>query len=97
MYYFDCRSALHRYVLTPVLRNVVDPEAGHKFAVKTLRSGLAPRDPVDDDERLQCEVSLLNPSYENEILNFLRCKAMGSKVVEPSWSCRRIRQGGRGN
>ncbi|KAF5316628.1 hypothetical protein D9619_006674 [Psilocybe cf. subviscida] len=64
MYYFDCRSALHRYVLTPVLRNVVDPEAGHKFAVKTLRSGLAPRDPVDDDERLQCELwgqKLSNP------------------------------------
>lgn len=56
VYYFDARSALHRYVLTPVLRYAFDAETGHKLAVKVLRSGLGPRDPVSDDSRLKSEV-----------------------------------------
>ncbi|KDR80528.1 hypothetical protein GALMADRAFT_240830 [Galerina marginata CBS 339.88] len=57
VYYFDARSALHRYLLTPILRNVLDAEAGHKVAVKTLRSGLlAPKDPLGDDARLKCKL-----------------------------------------
>jgi len=55
VYYFDSRSAIHRYVFTPVLRYTFDAETSHKFAVKVLRSGLGPRDPLPDDERLQCE------------------------------------------
>ncbi|KAI0085842.1 dihydroorotate dehydrogenase [Irpex rosettiformis] len=51
-YYFDCRSAIHRYVLTPIVRYTLDPETGHKFAVKVLRSGLSPRDTQKDDETL---------------------------------------------
>ncbi|KAF4610589.1 hypothetical protein D9613_006858 [Agrocybe pediades] len=54
VYYFDSRSALHRYVLTPVLRNILDPETGHKLAVKTLKSGFGPKDTVSDDSRLKC-------------------------------------------
>lgn len=57
VYYFDSRSALHRYVVTPLVRNLFDAETGHKFAVKTLRSGLAPRDVVTDDARLKTEVN----------------------------------------
>lgn len=56
VYYLDSRSALHRYVLTPLLRNTLDAETGHKLAVKVLKSGLAPRDVVADDGRLKCEV-----------------------------------------
>lgn len=55
-YYFDARSALHRYVLTPMLRYTLDAETGHKVAVKVLRSGLGPRDLVSDDEKLKFEV-----------------------------------------
>lgn len=56
VYYYDARSAIHRYVLTPVLRRTFDAETGHKIAVKVLQSGLGPRDPVQDDERLRSEV-----------------------------------------
>lgn len=55
VYYYDARSAIHRYVLTPVLRRTFDAETGHKIAVKVLQSGLGPRDPVQDDERLRSE------------------------------------------
>jgi dihydroorotate dehydrogenase len=59
VYYFDSRSAIHRYLIAPVLRYTLDPETSHKFAVKVLRSGLGPRDTQADDEKLNCEVSLL--------------------------------------
>lgn len=59
VYYSDARSALHRYVLTPLLRNAFDPETGHKIAVKVLKSGLAPRDFTQDDKVLNCQVRLL--------------------------------------
>ncbi|KAG7440911.1 uncharacterized protein BT62DRAFT_975219 [Guyanagaster necrorhizus] len=64
VYYFDSRSAIHRYVLTPLLRYTLDPETGHKFAVQVLRSGLGPKDVVADDERLKFELwgkSISNP------------------------------------
>ena len=57
VYYFDARSAVHRYFLTPALRYTLDAETGHKVAVKVLRSGLGPKDPVTDDEKLTFEVS----------------------------------------
>lgn len=57
VYYFDSRSALHRYFVTPLLRYTLDPETSHKVAVKVLRSGFAPKDAGEDDERLSTEVS----------------------------------------
>ena len=57
VYYFDSRSSIHRYVLTPLVRNLLDPEQGHKLAVMALRSGLAARDTQWDDKILECEVS----------------------------------------
>lgn len=57
VYYFDSRSAIHRYFFTPILRNVVDAETSHKLAIKILRSGWAPQDRGVDDERLALEVS----------------------------------------
>lgn len=59
VYYFDARSALHRYFLTPILRHTLDAETGHKVAVKVLRSGLGPKDPLLDDARLKVEVRIV--------------------------------------
>jgi len=56
VYYFDARSALHRFFLNPILRNTLDAETSHKVALKTLKSGLAPRDPLPDDKRLMTKV-----------------------------------------
>ncbi|KAJ7623264.1 hypothetical protein FB45DRAFT_925110 [Roridomyces roridus] len=64
VYYLDARSALHRYVIAPLLRHTLDAETGHKVAVKVLKSGLGPRDPVEDDARLTSELwgkSISNP------------------------------------
>lgn len=55
-YYFDARSAIHRYFFTPILRNTLDAETSHKFALKILKSGLAPRDICADDVRLKTKV-----------------------------------------
>jgi hypothetical protein len=62
VYYLDARSAVHRYVLTPVMRSVLNAEASHKFAVKVLRSGCGPKDPVPDDPRLGFEVCTFLPA-----------------------------------
>ena len=62
VYYFDSRSSIHRYVLTPLVRNLFDAEIGHKLAVKTLRTGLGPRDTQTDDEVLTTEVRRISLS-----------------------------------
>ncbi|KAL1943021.1 hypothetical protein VTO73DRAFT_4692 [Trametes versicolor] len=56
VYYLDCRASLHKYIVTPVLRYTLDPEAGHRLAVRVLGSGLAPRDSFPDDEVLKSEL-----------------------------------------
>ncbi|KAI9450956.1 Dihydroorotate dehydrogenase-domain-containing protein [Russula earlei] len=64
VYYFDSRAAIHRYLIAPVIRNLLDPESGHKLAVSALESGFAPRDMFPDDERLKIELwgqTLSNP------------------------------------
>lgn len=57
-YYVDSRAAMHRYVIMPVLRTLLDAEASHKLALRVLGSGLAPRDTQLDDERLRTSVGL---------------------------------------
>ncbi|KAH9019983.1 hypothetical protein EDB85DRAFT_2006539 [Lactarius pseudohatsudake] len=64
VYYLDSRAAVHRYLITPIIRHALDPETGHKLAVGVLESGLSPRDMFLDDERLKTELwgqSLSNP------------------------------------
>ncbi|KAI0816987.1 dihydroorotate dehydrogenase [Trametes gibbosa] len=64
VYYFDARASFHKYIVTPVIRYTLDPERSHRFAVRALGSGLAPRDPVTDDEVLKVELwgqELSNP------------------------------------
>ncbi|KAF8578208.1 hypothetical protein K439DRAFT_1621495 [Ramaria rubella] len=56
VYYFDSRSAIHRYVFAPLLRTTLDAETAHKAAVKVLRTGWGPRDTGEDDERLAIEL-----------------------------------------
>lgn len=58
VYYFDARSAIHRYLFTPILRNAVDAETSHQVAVKVLRSGLGPRDHLPDSDVLATKVSV---------------------------------------
>jgi dihydroorotate dehydrogenase len=55
-YYLDSRAAVHRYLITPIIRHTFDPETGHKLAVSVLESGLGPRDMLTDNERLKTEV-----------------------------------------
>lgn len=56
VYYFDSRSAIHRYIITPAIRYSLDPETAHRVAVRALASGFGPRDTQVDDERLKLEV-----------------------------------------
>lgn len=56
VYYFDSRAAIHRYLITPLIRNVLNPESVQKLAVSVLENGLGPRDMLPDDERLETEV-----------------------------------------
>ena len=64
VYYFDSRSAIHRHIITPTLRYVLDPETSHRFAVRALASGLGPRDTQVDDERLKLEVFATHTASE---------------------------------
>ncbi|KAA1475588.1 hypothetical protein DENSPDRAFT_783707 [Dentipellis sp. KUC8613] len=64
VYYYDSRSAIHRYLLTPALRYALDAETSHRLAVRALGNGLGPKDRVEDDERLRAElwgITLSNP------------------------------------
>jgi dihydroorotate dehydrogenase len=62
VYYFDSRAAIHRYLFTPIIRHVLDPESSHKLALSVLESGLGPRDMLTDDEQIKAEVKCVMPS-----------------------------------
>ena len=86
VYYFDSRAAIHRYLIAPVIRNVLDPELSHKLAVSILENGLGPRDLLPDDERLETEVkdtSVALPTGSS-LTNLF--SALGSDAIEPYWS-----------
>src|SRR5436190_769428 len=59
VYYADSRSAIHRYVIPPLSRTLLDAETAHKAALRALRSGLSPWDQCEDDERLKVEVRVV--------------------------------------
>ncbi|OWB79941.1 hypothetical protein B5S32_g4182 [[Candida] boidinii] len=65
LYCLDARSAVHEYVLCPLLRLATSAEDGHKLGIKFLKYGIAPRLFSDnDDEILQVDVfgkKLKNP------------------------------------
>lgn len=60
VYYVDSRAAIHRYFITPLIRNALNPESAHKLAVSVLENGLGPRDMLPDDERLETEVKAIS-------------------------------------
>lgn len=88
VYYFDARSAIHRYFLTPLLRYTLDAETGHKVAVKLLRSGLGPKDPVSDDEKLAFEVRCARTQAWGEYLwcvNFVTSYGAIKYQIRSAW------------
>jgi dihydroorotate dehydrogenase len=86
IYYLDVRSAIHRYVIPPLLRHTLDAETGHKVAVKVLKSGLGPRDPVQDDARLKSEVSLFVAFLKSQHAS----PALGTRNIQPRRIGRRV-------
>jgi hypothetical protein len=78
VYYMDARGALHRYVITPAIRRLLDAETGHRLAVRVLASGLAPRDPIEDDASLHTEVHILD--YIITLLNLTKKLRYGDKL-----------------
>jgi dihydroorotate dehydrogenase len=81
VYYFDVRSALHRYFLTPLLRHTLDAETGHKVAVKVLKSGLGPRDPMPDDQRLEFKVFTIGHLSVNHTNSFSSYGDRSSRIL----------------
>lgn len=61
VYYFDSRAAIHRYFLTPALRNALDAETGHRLAVRCIGAGLGPKDKHEDGSLLKAEVCTRQP------------------------------------
>ncbi|WRT63988.1 dihydroorotate dehydrogenase (fumarate) [Kwoniella shivajii] len=57
-YYYDSRSLLHEHVVMPVVRFGLDPEEGHKLAVRILSwdKWARPRDMGVDAKELQAEL-----------------------------------------
>ncbi|WVQ97130.1 dihydroorotate dehydrogenase (fumarate) [Kwoniella sp. CBS 9459] len=57
-YYYDSRSLLHEHVVMPLVRYALDPEEGHKLAVKVLGwdKWARPRDMGVDAPELQAEL-----------------------------------------
>ncbi|WWD17974.1 dihydroorotate dehydrogenase (fumarate) [Kwoniella shandongensis] len=57
-YYYDSRSLLHEHVVMPLVRFALDPEEGHKLAVRVLGwdKWARPRDMGVDGQELQAEL-----------------------------------------
>ena len=88
VYYLDSRSSIHRYIITPTLRYALDPETSHRLAVRTLASGLGPRDTQVDDERLKLEVFAARTISETRF-NVAR-SALGNRNIQSHWASRRF-------
>ncbi|KAG8699175.1 Dihydroorotate dehydrogenase (quinone), mitochondrial [Ceratobasidium sp. 394] len=56
VYYYDSRSAIHRWVIPPLMRATLDPEVSHRLAVRVLGTPFAPKDQSVDDEVLKCTI-----------------------------------------
>ncbi|KAG9081469.1 Dihydroorotate dehydrogenase (quinone), mitochondrial, partial [Ceratobasidium sp. 370] len=53
-YYYDSRSAIHRWVIPPLMRATLDPEVSHRLAVRVLGTPFAPKDRGVNDDALKC-------------------------------------------
>ena len=90
VYYLDSRAAIHRYIITPSIRILLDPETSHRVAVKALASGLGPRDFGTDEPQLVTEVG--KPFFTPCIVNMqeLTRTALGQRVHKSAWYCGRF-------
>ncbi|WFD34632.1 hypothetical protein MCUN1_001473 [Malassezia cuniculi] len=64
LYSLDSRAAVHRWVVSPLMRAVLDAETAAEASIKVLKYGLGPRDCGVDDERLRTQLfgrELTNP------------------------------------
>ncbi|KAJ1307127.1 hypothetical protein OPQ81_001245 [Rhizoctonia solani] len=55
-YYYDSRSAIHRWVVPPLMRATLDPEAAHRLALRVLGTQFAPTDHGVNDDILKCKL-----------------------------------------
>ncbi|CAE6428328.1 unnamed protein product [Rhizoctonia solani] len=55
-YYYDSRSAIHRWVIPPLMRTTLDPEVAHRLALRVLGTRFAPTDHGVNDEILKCKL-----------------------------------------
>ncbi|CAE6482131.1 unnamed protein product [Rhizoctonia solani] len=55
-YYYDSRSALHRWIVPPLMRATLDPEDAHRLALRVLGTRLAPTDHGVNDPVLKCKL-----------------------------------------
>ncbi|KAI0231660.1 Dihydroorotate dehydrogenase (quinone), mitochondrial, partial [Massospora cicadina] len=57
VYYFDSRSAIHTYLINPLMRYFLDPETAHRISILAANYGLAPKEVNNiDPECLKTEV-----------------------------------------
>ncbi|CUA69201.1 dihydroorotate oxidase [Rhizoctonia solani] len=55
-YYYDSRSAIHRWVVPPLMRATLDPEDAHRMALRVLGTRFAPTDHGVNDDVLKCKL-----------------------------------------
>ncbi|KAJ3167043.1 Dihydroorotate dehydrogenase (quinone), mitochondrial [Geranomyces variabilis] len=64
LYASDTRAGVHRAIVMPVMRALLDAEEAHKLAIQLGRLGLVPQERVADDPVLQTKIwgkTLTNP------------------------------------
>ncbi|KAG8770338.1 Dihydroorotate dehydrogenase (quinone), mitochondrial [Ceratobasidium sp. 428] len=55
-YYYDSRSAIHRWIIPPLMRATLDPEVSHRLAVRILGTPFAPKDQGVNNDVLKCKI-----------------------------------------
>ncbi|CAE6471378.1 unnamed protein product [Rhizoctonia solani] len=55
-YYYDSRSAIHRWVVPPLMRATLDPEDAHRLALRVLGTRFTPTDHGVNGQVLKCKL-----------------------------------------
>ncbi|CAI5757419.1 unnamed protein product [Candida verbasci] len=68
-YLYDSRSAIHEYVLCPLIRNFTTAEQGHKLGIFFMKYGISPKllDEGYNDQSDVLGVSVFNKNLKNPI------------------------------
>lgn len=51
-YLYDSRSAVHEYVLCPLIRHLTTAEDGHKLGIFFMKHGIAPKAPNEEPDKI---------------------------------------------